>query len=46
MLKAKLAVHLQESRDSVRFYPLCGNCVGKVETVGGKPPQEDILFIV
>jgi hypothetical protein len=32
--------------DSVRFYPLCSNCVSKVETVGGLPPADDVLFLV
>jgi len=45
-LKAKLAKHLEETQDSVRFYPLCANCVEKVETVGSEPPAEDILYIV
>ncbi len=45
-LKAKLVVHVNETRDSVRFYPLCTNCVEKVETVGGEPPKEDVTFIV
>lgn len=46
LLKAKLAKHLDEAQDSVRFYPLCAHCQDSVETVGGKPPTEDILFIV
>lgn len=45
-LKAKLAKHLEDTLDNVRFYPLCVSCVEKVETVGGSPPNEDILFIV
>jgi len=45
-LRAKLAKHLEDKQDSVRFYPLCANCVEKVETVGGSPPNEDILYIV
>lgn len=45
-LKAKLAKYLEDTQDSVRFYPLCVNCVEKVETVGGEPPNEDILYIV
>ena len=45
-LKAKLAKHLNETQDSVRFYPLCAACLDKVETVGGEPPKEDITFIV
>jgi len=46
LLKAKLAKHLGDQQDSVRFYPLCASCVERVETVGGEPPTEDIVFIV
>lgn len=46
LLKAKLAKHLNDSQDSIRFYPLCANCLPHVETVGGTPPAEDILFLV
>src|SRR5581483_5036351 len=46
MLKSKLARHIQETQDSVRFYPICANCLDKVETVGGAPPSEDVLYIV
>ena len=46
LLKAKLAKHLDETQDSVRFYPLCAACVAKVATVGDPPPKEQILFIV
>lgn len=46
LLQAKLEEHLIAAQDSVRFYPLCANCVKKVETIGGPPPAEDMLFIV
>jgi CRISPR-associated protein Cas2 len=46
LLQAKLADHLVAREDSVRFYPLCANCVEKVETIGGPPPAEDLLFLV
>ena len=46
LLKSKLAKHIQDTQDSVRFYPLCVNCLDRVETVGGEPPREDVLFIV
>jgi CRISPR-associated protein Cas2 len=45
-LKAKLAKHIEDTQDSVRFYPLCANCLDRVETVGGQPPTEETLFIV
>lgn len=46
LLQAKLAEHLRSDQDSVRFYPLCANCVRRVETVGGLPPKEDQVYIV
>ena len=45
-LRAKLAKHLKEAQDSIRFYALCAACLDKVETVGGEPPKEDMSFIV
>ena len=46
LLRSKLAEHLEAKEDSVRFYPLCANCVSKVETVGGPPPADAVLFLV
>ena len=46
LLRSKLAEHLEVKEDSVRFYPLCANCVSKVETVGGPPPADAVLFLV
>ena len=46
LLRSKLAEHLVAEEDSVRFYPLCANCVSKVETVGGPPPADAVLFLV
>ncbi len=46
LLRSKLAEHLMEKQDSVRFYPLCANCVERVETVGGGPPTEELLFVI
>ena len=34
LLQAKLDEYLINTQDSVRFYPLCANCVQKVETIG------------
>lgn len=45
LLQAKLDEYLSEKQDSVRFYPLCSACVAKVQTIGGPPPEEDLLFI-
>jgi len=46
VLQAKLADHLVAREDSVRFYPLCANCVEKVETIGGPPPEEELVYVV
>lgn len=46
LLQAKLEKHLIATEDSVRFYPLCANCVRKVETIGGLPPSEEEVFII
>jgi CRISPR-associated protein Cas2 len=45
-LRSKLAPHLVAAEDSVRFYLLCATCVSKVETVGGPPPADTVLFVV
>ena len=46
LLKSKLAKHLVDAQDSVRFYPMCANCREKVETVGGSVPTEELVFVV
>lgn len=46
LLKSKLAKHIEDTQDSVRFYPLCASCRDKVETVGGQPPTEPTLFLI
>jgi CRISPR-associated protein Cas2 len=45
-LRVALARHLDERRDSVRFYPLCGGCQPKVITVGGERPRDPVTFIL
>lgn len=45
-LRAKLMKHLLPDRDSVRFYPLCGACQGKVITVGSDRPHDPVAVIV
>ncbi len=44
-LRAKLAQVLDPREDSVRLYRLCGSCVDKVETLGGAPPSEPLVFL-
>ncbi len=45
-LRVKLARHLNEQEDSVRFYPLCGACQPKVITVGSERPRDPITVIL
>ncbi len=45
-LQGKLDKLLDPAHDSVRFYPLCKECVSKVETVGSDKPKEEKVFIV
>jgi len=46
LLQSKLGEYLINTQDSVRFYPLCANCVKKVETIGDPPPKDELLFVV
>ena len=46
LLQSKLDKHLIAKEDSVRFYPLCANCLEKVKTIGEPPPQETLVFVV
>jgi CRISPR-associated protein Cas2 len=45
-LRAKLHKILKPEEDSVRIYPLCGTCQGRVETVGSAPPAEKVTYIL
>ncbi len=45
-LQAKLMRHLRPDEDSVRFYPLCRACQGKVYTIGSERPREAVTVIV
>jgi CRISPR-associated protein Cas2 len=45
-LRLRLDKILEESHDSVRFYPLCATCEAKVETVGSPLPSQPDLFLV
>lgn len=46
ILQQRLTRHIDQSEDSVRFYPMCGMCVSRVETVGGEKPKEDKVYVV
>lgn len=45
-LQGRLEKHLDPNEDSVRFYPLCRDCLRHVETVGSTQPEEEKVFIV
>jgi CRISPR-associated protein Cas2 len=36
-MRSKIERHVDPATDSVRYYPLCGVCVGKVEHHGAGP---------
>ncbi len=44
-LRAKLKPHIKAG-DSVRFYPLCKSCVGRVETEGSPRPSEKTTIVL
>lgn len=45
-LRDRLDKILRIDEDRVRFYPLCKDCMGKVETVGGKKPKDPTVIVV
>jgi len=45
-LRQRLDQHLKPEEDSLRFYPLCSACTGKVDTVGGEKPCDPVTIIV
>lgn len=44
-LRFKLKRYIQDG-DSIRFYPLCKECVAKVETEGSAPPVEKTTIML
>jgi CRISPR-associated protein Cas2 len=46
LLRERVDRVIEPAEDSVRFYALCGTCRKTVETVGGKRPEEPILFLI
>ena len=45
-LRQRLDGLIAEEQDTIRFYPLCGTCRDKVETIGSPKPSEPELFLV
>jgi CRISPR-associated protein Cas2 len=45
-LRYRLAQHLKEGEDRVRFYVMCQSCHGRSETLEGALPDEPSLFLV
>lgn len=46
-IKEHIESLIDGERDSVRYYPLCKGCVGRVETLGwGDPPTNEPFEIV
>jgi hypothetical protein len=46
LLQSPLREQLLAAQDSVRFSPLCAACVEQVETIGGPPPQDVLVYVV
>jgi CRISPR-associated protein Cas2 len=46
LLHERLRKQIRPDEDSVRFYPLCQTCCGKVESVGGPKPEDPVTVIV
>jgi CRISPR-associated protein Cas2 len=45
-LRDRLDKMLRIDEDRVCLYPLCKDCVGKVETVGGKKPKDPTVMVI
>ena len=45
-LKHEVTQIINPTRDSVRFYPLCGICQPKVITVGSECPRDPVTVIL
>ncbi len=45
-LRAMLDDLLKPQEDSVRIYPLCEACKDAVQTIGSKPPEEKLTYIL
>ncbi len=46
LLHERLRKQIRPDEDSVRFYPLCGACRHKVETIGGSKPDDPVTVII
>lgn len=44
--RSGLGPNLRPEEGSVRFYPLCQNCLGRVETIGSERPREEVAYVV
>ncbi len=46
LLRDRLDQVLKPDEDSVRFYVLCRDCLKRTETIGGKKPKEEAVFVL
>jgi CRISPR-associated protein Cas2 len=46
LLRERVERLLEPAEDSMRIYTLCAACRKQVETIGGKRPEEPLLFLV
>ena len=45
-LRQRLAAHINEESDSVRFYAICSSCMQRTETIGGEKPRDPELYLI
>jgi CRISPR-associated protein Cas2 len=45
-LRQKLGKIIKNPDDSLRYYYLCGQCIGKIEVINGPLPVESQLYFV
>ncbi len=45
-LRHRLSELINSQEDSIRIYPLCSDCLERVETIGSPEPKEQDLFLV
>jgi CRISPR-associated protein Cas2 len=46
IMRAKLDKYLDASRDRVRIYTICENCLGKIDTLGIPVPVEETSYLI
>jgi CRISPR-associated protein Cas2 len=45
-LKDRILKSIHMSEDSLRYYPLCGNCITKIEVINGPDLEKNQSFFI